>query len=109
MSGYVMLMTTVADAADADRLSRLLVEQRLAACVQALPIRSCYAWEGEIRQEVETLLLIKTRAELQELAAQALAAAHPYEVPELIAAPISYGLPPYLAWIDAQTAAPGTK
>ena len=106
MSGYVVLMTTVSQSADAQRLSRQLVEQRLAACVQALPITSCYTWDGDVCTEPETLLLIKTRAALQQAVAEALTLAHPYEVPELIAAPVSFGLPAYLNWIDAQTAKP---
>lgn len=91
---------------EADRLARWLVEERLAACVQALPgIRSTYRWEGEVQQASETLLLIKTTAGRYAALERDLAARHPYEVPELLAVDASAGLPAYLRWLAGETAA----
>jgi len=106
MSEHVVLMTTLATSADAERLAEALVKRRLAACVQMLEVRSAYVWRERACLDRETLLLIKTRAALQEAIAAALAELHPYELPELIAAPVSFGSEAYLAWIDAQTASP---
>jgi periplasmic divalent cation tolerance protein len=90
------------DAADA--LARLLVERRLAACVNALPgVRSTYEWQGALCVTEETTLLIKTRDDLLDALTAALVEAHPYELPEVIALPITEGHQPYLEWIIAQT------
>ena len=109
MSSYVMIMTTLAAPEEAALLARVLVEQRLAACVQSLPIQSCYAWDGEIRSEAEVLLLIKTRADLQTAVADVIATRHPYALPEVAAVPIGFGSPAYLAWIDGQTMVPTVR
>ena len=101
---HALMLTTAPDRAQAEALARGLVEQGLAACVQLLPIDSVYRWEGQVQSAAEVLLLIKTRAERVEAVTAALAAAHPYETPQIIAVPITAGLPAYLAWIDAATA-----
>lgn len=89
----------------ADRLARLLVEQRLAACVQALPgLRSTYRWQGELQQAEEALLLIKTTAERYAALERTLAAHHPYELPEILAVDASAGLPAYLRWLGEEAA-----
>ena len=82
----------------------VLVEERLAACVQALPgVVSTYRWQDAVQQETEVLLLIKTtRERFDELKAR-LPALHPYEVPELIAVDAVDGLAAYLDWIAAAT------
>ncbi len=88
----------------ADRLARLLVEERLAACVQALPgLRSTYRWEGEVQQDGETLLLIKTTTARYAALERSLAAHHPYELPEILAVDVAAGLPAYLRWLDEET------
>ncbi|MBV9512329.1 MAG: divalent-cation tolerance protein CutA [Caulobacteraceae bacterium] len=96
-------MTTAGDRAEADRLARLLVEQRLAACVQLLPIDSVYRWKGAVETAAEMLLLAKTRAGLAEAAIAALKAVHSYDTPEIIVLPVTAGLPAYLDWIEAET------
>lgn len=81
-------------------LARALVSERLAACGNLVPgLRSIYAWKGEICDEPEVLLLLKTTADRVDALAARLAALHPYEVPEVVAVPIDAGLPAYLAWI----------
>ncbi len=101
MSERVVALSTVANASDAERISRALVEQGLAACVNVVPgVVSIYRWQGEVPKEQEFLLVIKTRAEALEPLRVALVALHPYEVPELVAWPIGAGHEPYLRWID---------
>jgi periplasmic divalent cation tolerance protein len=100
---YALITTTAADRAQADNLARMLIDRRLAACVQLLPIDSLYRWRGEVEAASEILLLIKTRQALVEAAMAALKADHAYETPEIVVLPIQAGLPAYLAWIDAET------
>ena len=90
------------DAADA--LARLLVDQRLAACVQVLPgMRSTYRWEGAIESAEEVLLLAKTWDDRLEALVAALQAAHPYSLPEIMAVPAAGGLAAYLDWVRTGT------
>jgi len=97
---YVMVTTTCADKETAKRLADVLIKARLAACVQLLTIESIYVWKGEVCDEGEILLLIKTRAALYDNLAATIRENHPYEVPEIIQLPIVGGLPEYLHWID---------
>jgi periplasmic divalent cation tolerance protein len=83
------------------RLASLLVEKRLAACVNIAPgIESVYRWKDAIERAEEVLLLIKTSRELFEKVKQALATAHSYEVPEIVALPIVDGSESYLSWLS---------
>ncbi|KAB2967204.1 divalent-cation tolerance protein CutA [Zoogloea sp.] len=101
----LLVLTNLPDADSAGKLARLLVEQRLAACVNMLtPCTSVYRWQGALETATEQPLLIKTtRARYPALQA-AVHEAHPYELPELIAIPVQEGLPAYLAWVAAETA-----
>lgn len=104
MESVLLVMTNMPDAASAESLARVLVETRLAACVNCLPgVRSIYRWQGALEHAEETTLLIKTvQARYEELEA-AIRKHHPYEVPEIIALPPSAGWPPYMAWIAQET------
>lgn len=104
MSEHGVLLTALPSQEDARRLAALLVEERLAACVQLLPIESFYRWEGRVQNEAEVLLLIKTRTALFDTAIARIKAEHPYSVPEIAGWPFSAGHLPYLNWIDASTA-----
>jgi periplasmic divalent cation tolerance protein len=103
----LLVLTNLPDTASAQTLAALLVEERLAACVNILaPARSVYRWQGRIASEEEVPLLIKTsRARYAALEA-AIRSHHPYELPEIIAVTIEAGLPEYLAWITAETTVP---
>lgn len=103
-SGYSIVMTTTEDEPGAVALAHAVVEARLAACAQILPIRSLYVWEGELTDASERLLLFKTRAGLYEPLAEFIRAHHPYDVPEILQVPVSAGFAPYLSWIDQSTA-----
>ena len=98
-----VLLTTLPSQEDARRLAKLLVEEKLAACVQLVPIESFYRWEGKVQNEGEVLLLVKTRTALFDKAILRIKAAHPYSVPEIVGWPFSAGHLPYLNWIDDVT------
>lgn len=88
----------------AEQLARLLIEQRLAACVNIMPtMRSIYRWEDKVDEAKEVAIQIKTVAAHYTQLEAAIKAVHPYTVPEIIAIPIVDGLPEYLAWIRQET------
>lgn len=102
----LLVLTNLPDRAAAERLAGTLIEQRVAACVNVLaPCKSVYRWKGAVQHDDEHPLLVKTTAERYPALEAAIRAAHPYELPEIIAVPIERGLPAYLAWIDAETKA----
>jgi len=81
-----------------------LVEEKLVACVNMIPrIRSVYWWKGEVCNEEEILMIMKTRSDLFPALRDRVRALHSYEVPEIIAFPIEQGLPEYLSWIAEST------
>ncbi len=85
MDELVVVITTVGHEADAGRIARALVENRLAACVNIVPgVRSIYAWEQQIHDQQELLLLIKTSAAREPELRAALLEMHPYETPEYV-------------------------
>ena len=105
MTTPLLCLSTCPDAETAARLARALVEERLAACVNRLPgARSTYRWQGEIHDDAEVLLLIKTTRERFDALRDRLAELHPHEVPELVALEIADGLPSYLGWLARETA-----
>jgi len=101
-----LVLTNLPDRAAAERLADLIVEKRLAACVNILaPCRSVYRWKGAVQHDEEHPMLVKTTAERYPQLEKALREGHPYELPEIIAVPIERGLPAYLAWVAAETKA----
>jgi periplasmic divalent cation tolerance protein len=104
MTGALVVLSAVASAEDAFRIAEALVERELAACVNVLPgVRSFYRWKGMLQHDDERLLVIKTRVERFEALREALVALHPYELPEVVALPVSAGHPPYIDWISRGT------
>lgn len=104
MEDTLLVITNLPDAASAHALAAQLVAGRLAACVNILaPCRSVYRWQGQVEDAQEVPLLIKTAASRYAALEAALRAAHPYELPEIIAVPVARGLPDYLAWVAAET------
>jgi periplasmic divalent cation tolerance protein len=97
-----VVLVTCANAAEARRIARAVVEARLAACVNVLPgaVTSIYRWKGKVESARERLLFIKTsRKRLSKLQA-AVERLHSYDVPEFIALPIVAGSRGYFAWLD---------
>ncbi len=97
---YSVIMTTFKDRTVGDKIINALLEQNLAACIQESEIKSHYKWQGKIEHENETLLLIKTRAELFDDIKNLILELHDYETPEIIMMPITKGSKTYLEWIE---------
>ncbi len=103
-SELVVALSTVPDAEQAARIGRALVEERLIACASLIPgLTSIYRWQGEVQQEAEVLLVMKTRRALVERLKARLPQLHPYEVPELIVTPVMEGLEAYCRWVRDET------
>jgi periplasmic divalent cation tolerance protein len=104
MTDALVVLVTVPTHERAAEIARALVAERLAACGNVVPgLRSIYRWEGEIHEDGEALLLLKTtRARFEALRDRVLAL-HPYDVPEVIALPVEAGSAAYLGWIAAET------
>ncbi len=98
---YHVIFCTCPDEASATTIANTLVDRDLAACVNIVPgLRTIYRWKAQRKTGSELLLIIKARlARYSELQA-AIVELHPYELPEIIALPISTGLPAYLAWLE---------
>ncbi len=102
----VLVLTNLPDLAAARKLAKLLVEQRLAACVNVLAqCSSVYRWRGRIETASEVPVLIKTVASRYPRIEAAIRANHPYELPEIVSVPVVAGLGEYLCWIAAESAA----
>lgn len=103
----VLVLTSLPDRGGADRLARILLETRAAACVNVLAgCTSFYRWQGRIENADEVPMLIKTRASLYPQVEQTIRAHHPYELPEIISVPLSSGWPAYLQWVVDETSGP---
>jgi len=88
----------------AEEIARTLVEERLAACINLLPVRSVYRWKGELQQDAEVTLLIKVSAERVAALGQRLRALHPYELPEIVVLDVNTerSLAEYVAWVRGE-------
>jgi periplasmic divalent cation tolerance protein len=101
---YVVVMTTLPADADAPAFGRALVNERLAACVNLLaPMESVYRWEGQVEQEAERQLIIKTSRERLAALWDRVRELHPYEVPEFLVLQIVDGNEAYLRWVGEST------
>ena len=102
-TSYCLVLTTMTSEAQADALARRIVEARLGACVQILPVKSIYRWKGALSVELEWQLLIKTRQARFEALAQFITKHHAYETPEIVQIAIAAGSAAYLRWVDDET------
>jgi periplasmic divalent cation tolerance protein len=101
MADCVQVLTTVGSEEEAGRIASLLLERKLAACVQVLgPIVSRYRWEGAVEEAREWQLLVKTTRAAYRAVEGAIREAHSYDEPEIVATPIVAGSAGYLAWIE---------
>lgn len=104
MSGVLLVLTNLPGRAEAEAVAQRLVESRVAACVNILgECTSVYRWQGRVEQAGEVPLLIKTTQSAYAALEAELRACHPYELPEIIALPVSAGLPAYLQWVKEET------
>ena len=99
---FVVVLVTVGSRVDGESMARQLVGEGLAACVTLVgPVRSIYVWEGKVAEDDEWLLVIKSRGALVKALEGRVRALHSYDVPEVIALPVTAGSQPYLAWLKA--------
>lgn len=100
MTDRIVVLSTCSSEEEAERLARMLVERRLAGCVNVVPgVRSFYRWQGAIESAGEWLLVAKSSRDLFAALSAALEQAHSYEVPEVLALPVVDGSPNYLTWL----------
>jgi len=103
MSEVLLVLTNAPDQDTAERIAVSLVTDRVAACVNILPAcNSVYRWQGKLERADEVPLLIKTTRDAYPRLETALQTLHPYEVPEIVALPVTAGLPAYLAWVQQE-------
>jgi periplasmic divalent cation tolerance protein len=99
-SDYCIVVTTVDDPDTAAHITKSLLDKKLAACIQHVPIQSHYRWQGAVEASSEIRLEIKTRSDLFEAVKSEIIALHSYDLPEIIAIPIGDAHTDYLEWID---------
>lgn len=100
----ILVISNLPDQASAEKLAAVLIEQRLAACVNVQsPCTSVYRWQGKVETATEVPVFIKTTRERYPALEAAIRAHHPYELPEIIAVPLVAGLPAYLEWVRTET------
>ena len=104
MTELLLVMTSLPDIEVANALARRLIDANLAACVQLQPgVQSIYQWEGRICEEQEVVLVAKTTAGRWTAISDYIKQNHPYDVPEIIAQPITHSDPDYVQWVVAET------
>lgn len=104
MTDVLVVFVTVGNGDEAATIARTLVEEKLVACVNMIPqIRSLYWWKGEVCDDQEILLIMKTPRGMFEALQQRIRQLHSYEVPEIIALSVERGLPEYLQWVLRST------
>ena len=101
---FVLIYLTFANQGEARRLTKVLLQERLVACVNIVgPISSRYWWQGRLTTSREVLVLAKTRATLAPAVIRKVKTLHSYDVPCVVTLPISKGNPAFLKWIAAET------
>ncbi len=100
---YCLVYITTENNEEARRIGKVLIEEKLAACVNIHPIESIYRWKGSIEEDIEATMLVKTRASLVDEIIKRVKKLHSYEVPCIISIPIEKGNPDYLQWIEEST------
>src|SRR5437588_8922617 len=101
-SDPIVVLMTAASVEEATKIAEVLVNSKLAACVQVLPeIQSIYFWKGEVEREREVLMIAKTISAKFEVFQNQVRAIHSYETPEIIALPVVAGSPDYLKWLTS--------
>lgn len=107
--GTVRVETTVDTKDGAERVARAVIEHQVAACAQVSgPITSFFRWEGQVQNDQEWMVVIKTTADRLDALTTRVLDVHPYDVPEIVAVPVVGGNPAYLDWVREETRAGGT-
>lgn len=97
---YIIALTTFARKEEAENVAKTLLKEKLAACVQLIPIESKYLWQGKIEESKEILCLIKTKEKLFNKLEKRIKELHSYSVPEIIMLRIEDGNKEYLKWLE---------
>lgn len=100
---YCMVLTTVNCESVKKTLIESILEQKLAACIQSMPIHSHYIWDGKVQEDHEQLLILKTKKELYTRLESLIISKHNYETPQIVQVPFTDGYNPYLSWITEAT------
>lgn len=104
MTPSILVMVTCPSVAEAERIGAALVREKLAACVSLVPgLVSIFSWKGKKHRARESLMLVKTRRAKFEELRRRVRALHSYDVPEIVAVPLSAGDPDYLRWVEKET------
>jgi len=98
-----VLSTTLANENEAQKMSQMLIDRKLAACTQEFEVNSRFRWNDTIQTETEVVLLVKTAVDRVEATIEAIKEAHSYDLPEIIVLPVTGGLPGYMAWVYGET------
>jgi periplasmic divalent cation tolerance protein len=102
-SGEIIMVFSTVSPDKSGLLAKNLLDMRVVACVNVMPVRSYYRWKGESCDEPEHLLIAKTTKEKADEVIRAIKSLHPYELPEIIVIPVMDGFPPYLEWVHQET------
>lgn len=100
---FIQIFISFPDKKSAEKCTKLLLEKKLAGCVQLFPIKSSFRWNGKIEKVKEYLCLVKTKRVLFSKIARLVKESHPYTVPEIISCPITDGNKDYLDWLENET------
>lgn len=100
MNEHLVVLITAKDNNEARRIARKLLQKKLAACVNFVPVESMFIWEGEIQEENEVMMIVKTHIDAFDDLMTTVKIAHSYDTPEIIGTPIVLGSREYLKWID---------
>lgn len=103
MTDFISIHITASSQAEADTLSNALVESQLASCVNIMPIKSVYRWQGKVERASEFLLIVKSRASLFKEIEAKVKGLHSYDCPCILAMPITHGHQPTFDWLEQET------
>lgn len=97
---HIIMLSTCSDPAEAKKIAKAIIEKRLAACINIIPVHSIFRWKDSIEESDEQLLIIKTSSTLFEKVSECIENLHSYELPEVISTEIKQGSRPYLKWLE---------
>lgn len=98
---YLAIFITTSNLKEAEKIAQVLLEKRLAACINIVPrVHSRFWWKGKIERNDETLMIIKSKGEVFDELVEYVRAIHTNQVPEILALPVQRGFTEYLTWID---------
>ncbi len=98
----ILIQISAGSNEEAEKIANLLLQEKLAACIQLLPVTSCFNWDNKQQMENEYLLQVKTSAVLFKKIEAAVTAIHSYEVPEILGLPVMFCNKPYENWLKKE-------